>query len=213
MASTAILFITLALFNSICISLGFDTSPLLDFCVADSTGKACKDPKTVTANDFFLGGPHLPANTSNPNGVSINFAGAATVPGFNTLGLTLGRVEFARNGYLPPHIHPRASEVIYVVEGAVEAGFITSSPEYKYYTKILKTGDVYIVPIGLVHHVRNVAKGKSVVTATFNSQSPGFISLPNNIFAAKPPVDTNFLAATFKLDEKTVKDLQTKSWL
>ncbi|KAG6427026.1 hypothetical protein SASPL_111265 [Salvia splendens] len=212
MASKAILVITLALINFIYTSSAFDTRPLLDFCVARSNGKACKDPKAVTANDFFLSGPQKAGNTSNPNGVSINYASAATVPGFNTLGMALARAEFAENGYFPPHTHPRASEVIYVVEGAVEAGFMSSTPQNKYYSKILKRGDVFIIPMGLVHHVRNVAKGMSVLTATFNSQNPGFINLPNNILAAKPAVDTAFLAQVFKLDQKTVKDLQNKSW-
>ncbi|KAG6429027.1 hypothetical protein SASPL_107066 [Salvia splendens] len=213
MASNAILLITLALINLIYTSFAFDTRPLLDFCVARSNGKACKDPKAVTANDFFLSGPNKPGNTSNPNGVSVNYASAATVPGFNTLGLAHARAEFAENGYFPPHTHPRASEVIYVVEGAVEAGFMSSTPQNKYYSKILKKGDVFIIPMGLVHHVRNVAKGKSVLTATFNSQNPGFINLPNNILAAKPAVDTAFLAQVFKLDQNTVKDLQNKSWI
>ncbi|KAL1557597.1 germin-like protein subfamily 1 member 11 [Salvia divinorum] len=57
MASNAILFIALAFLNSIRISMAFDPSPLQDFCVAPALGLAvtstCKDPKLVTADDFF----------------------------------------------------------------------------------------------------------------------------------------------------------------
>ncbi|KAF3951626.1 hypothetical protein CMV_022745 [Castanea mollissima] len=50
----------------------YDPSPLQDFCVAinntDSAvfvnGKFCKDPATVTANDFFFSGLNIPGNTA-----------------------------------------------------------------------------------------------------------------------------------------------------
>ncbi|KAG6416194.1 hypothetical protein SASPL_123623 [Salvia splendens] len=212
MASSAILCITLALINSICISLAFDTRPLLDICVTDPTGIGkCKDPKFVTANDFSMTGLDRP-RPFNSYGVAPVFASAATIPGFNTMGQTFIRVEFAPNGFLPPHTHPRASEIIYVLEGTMEVGFVTSYPDYKYYSKVLNKGDVTIIPFGLIHTVRNVARGKSVITASFNSQNPGFIFVPDSVFAAKPAINSTYLAGAFKLYEKTVKDLQTKMW-
>ncbi|XP_057782735.1 germin-like protein subfamily 1 member 11 [Salvia miltiorrhiza] len=212
MASNAILFITLALFNFICITFAFDPRPLQDFCVANPTGNAtCKDPKTVTADDFFLSGLDRP-RSFNPYGVARAIANPTTVPGFNTQGLTFTRVEFVLNGYVPPHIHPRASEVIYVAEGMVEVGFVTTYPDYKYYSKVLNEGDVFIFPVGLVHTVRNVARGKTVTLAALNSQNPGFIFIPDNVFAAKPAINSNYLAGAFKLLEFTVKVLQTKPW-
>ncbi|KAG6418696.1 hypothetical protein SASPL_120900 [Salvia splendens] len=67
MASISVALSTLAvIMNFMCIVLAFDTSPLQDFCVADSTGKAaCKDPITVTPDHFFMSGLHLPGNNSN----------------------------------------------------------------------------------------------------------------------------------------------------
>ncbi|XP_057782747.1 germin-like protein subfamily 1 member 11 [Salvia miltiorrhiza] len=212
MASNAIFLITLALFNFICISLAFDPRPLQDFCVADPTGNAtCKDPKTVTADDFFLSGLDRPKGF-NSYGVALVIADPTTVPGFNTLGLTYARVEYAQNGYFPPHIHPRASEVIYVAEGTVEVGFVTTYPDYKYYSKVLNQGDVFIIPVGLVHTQRNVAKGKSVTLVALNSQNPGNIFIPDNVFAAKPAINSHYLAGAFKLLELTVRILQGKPW-
>ncbi|KAL1542345.1 germin-like protein subfamily 1 member 11 [Salvia divinorum] len=213
MASNHILLITLALISISRISFAFDSRPLQDFCVVDSTGKApCKDPNLVTADDFLLTGFDRPGNTSNPYGSATAFASVATVPGFNTLGLTLARADFAPNGYLPPHIHHGASEVIVVLEGEMEVGFITSYPEYKYYSKVVRKGGVFIVPVGLLHTVRNVAEGNSAVVVAFNSQNPGFAFIPDGFMAAKPAVDSGHLAEAFKLDENTVKDLQTKMW-
>ncbi|XP_042067280.1 germin-like protein subfamily 1 member 11 [Salvia splendens] len=128
------------------------------------------------------------------------------------MGQTFIRVEFAPNGYLPPHRHRRASEIIYILEGTMEVGFVTSYPAYKYYSKVLNKGDAIMIPFGLVHTVRNVASEKCVITVSFKSQNPGFIYMPDSVFTAKPAINSTYLAGAFKLDEKTVKDLQTKMW-
>lgn len=50
-------------------------------------GKACKDPKLVTASDFSLAGLHLAGNTNNAVGSRVTPAFAAHIPGLNTLGI------------------------------------------------------------------------------------------------------------------------------
>ncbi|KAH6757225.1 hypothetical protein C2S52_023553 [Perilla frutescens var. hirtella] len=173
------------------ISFAFDTTPLQDFCVGTSQIGACKDPKTVTPNDFSLSGLHLPGNTSNPYGASVTVVSSTTVPGLNGLGLTFMRVDLAAGGFFPPHFHSRATELVVVLE-------------------VLNKGDVFVVPVGLVHSVRNLNKGNSVAMVAFNSQNPGITNLPNAIFAAKPAVDSGYLAGAFQLDKKTVESLQRK---
>lgn len=170
----------------------------------------CKEPSKVTANDFFLGGFHLPGNTSNPYGVAVTTASAAAMPGLNGLGMTFMRVDLAAGGFFPPHFHARATELVVVLEGSIEIGFITSYPEYRYLSKALNKGDVFAVPVGLVHNVRNLARGNSVAYVAFNSQNPGVTNLPNALFAAKPAVDSVYLSKAFRLSVKTVKDLQKK---
>ncbi|KAH6827540.1 hypothetical protein C2S53_007885 [Perilla frutescens var. hirtella] len=209
-SKNAILLITLALFNFMCISFAFDTTPLQDFCVGTSQFGACKDPATVTPNDFFLSGLHLPGNTSNPYGASVTVVSSTTVPGLNGLGLTFMRADLAVGGFFPPHFHSRATELVVVLEGSMEVGFITSYPQYKYFSKVLNKGDVFVVPVGLVHNVRNLNKGNSVAMVAFNSQNPGITNLPNAIFAAKPAVDSGYLAGAFQLDKKTIEYLQRK---
>ncbi|KAH6827532.1 hypothetical protein C2S53_007877 [Perilla frutescens var. hirtella] len=178
-----------------CISFAFDTTPLQDFCVGTSQFGACKDPKTVTPNDFSLSGLHLPGNTSNPYGASVTVVSSTTVPGLNGLGLTFMRADLAAGGFFPPHFHSRATELVVVLEGSMEVGFITSYPQYKYFSKVLNKGDVFVVPVGLVHNVHNLNKGNSVAMVAFNSQNPGITNLPNAIFAAKPAVDSAQIGA------------------
>ncbi|GAY64174.1 hypothetical protein CUMW_231550 [Citrus unshiu] len=43
--------------------------------------------------------------------------------GLNTLGVISIRIDYAPNGQSPPHIHPRASEILLVLEGTLYAWF------------------------------------------------------------------------------------------
>ncbi|KAH7543365.1 hypothetical protein FEM48_Zijuj02G0176500 [Ziziphus jujuba var. spinosa] len=106
-----------------------DPDPVQDFCVALNdtktcglfvNGKFCKDPKLADAGDFFFSGLDKPGNTSNPVGSNVTPVAVNEIPGLNTLGISLARIDFAAYGLNPPHTHPRATEILVVVEGALE---------------------------------------------------------------------------------------------
>ncbi|KAK8482722.1 hypothetical protein V6N11_017234 [Hibiscus sabdariffa] len=100
-----------------------DPSPLQDFCVA------INDPKD--------GGLNVPRNTSNPVGSTVTPVNVAQIPGLNTLGISLARIDFAPNGGLnPPHTHPHATEILLVVEGTLYVGFVTSNTDNRLITKV-----------------------------------------------------------------------------
>ncbi|KAL3630030.1 hypothetical protein CASFOL_023014 [Castilleja foliolosa] len=212
--AASVLFCIITALNFICIAFAFDPRPLQDFCVADPTspvrinGIPCKDPTTAKADDFFYRGLHVPGNTSNPLGAALTPVSVATVPGLNTLGLTLARLDFAPNGIIPPHYHPRATELLTVLEGSLEVGFVTSSPANVHYSKVLEKGDVFVVPVGLLHYQRNVGSANTVALAVVNSQNAGIVAVTNGVFGAKPPINRQYLAKAYLLDEKTISRLQ-----
>ncbi|XP_039127659.1 putative germin-like protein 2-1 [Dioscorea cayenensis subsp. rotundata] len=215
-AAKSIFLAFFAITSSLC--LAFDPSPLQDFCVADFTsqvfvnGFVCKNPTTVTAEDFLLSGLNKPGNTTNPLGVNFTTASVFQLPGLNTLGLTLVRIDYAPGGVNPPHTHPRATEVIVVLEGTVYAGFVSSSPNDTLYSKVLSAGDVFVFPQGLTHFNMNYGHSHAVALVVFNSQNPGAIIDANNLFGATPPINDYLLAKSFQLSKETVDELQAKTW-
>ncbi|OAY73188.1 Germin-like protein 8-2 [Ananas comosus] len=117
-------FLLLALFALVFSqAIASDPSPLQDFCVADKNspvfmnGLVCKNPNFTTPEDFFFEGLDQPGNTMNKLGFNANLVNAMALPGLNTLGISLARLDFAPYGLNPPHTHPRATEVFTVVEG------------------------------------------------------------------------------------------------
>ncbi|KAH6812769.1 hypothetical protein C2S51_021787 [Perilla frutescens var. frutescens] len=192
------------------IAFAFDPSPLQDLCVADLTSPAringypCVDPAKVEADNFFFSGLRLAGNTSNPKGSAFQVAYINEIPGLNTQGMGMARVDMVENGFIPPHNQARATEIFTLLEGSVEIGFVTLYPDYRHYSKVLEKGDVFVIPIGLVHYVRNDGAGNVVSLSTFNSQNPGTTFFPHVLFGANPGLDTDYLSRVFALDKKII---------
>ena len=176
-------------------------------------GKFCKDPKLATANDFFFSGLNIARSTSNPVGSVVTPANVAQIPGLNTLGISLVRIDYAPYGGLnPPHTHPRATEILTVLEGTLYVGFVTSNPDNRLITKVLNPGDVFVFPVGLIHFQFNVGKTKASAIAALSSQNPGVITIANAVFGSTPPIRSDVLAKAFQVDKNIVDYLQKQFW-
>nr|XP_043627576.1 putative germin-like protein 2-1 [Erigeron canadensis] len=205
------------LFLATCsLALASDPSPLQDFCVADPNSKVfvngvvCKDPKRVKADDFLFRGLNRMGNTSNPVGSNVTAVNVAQLPGLNTLGISMVRIDFAPMGLNAPHTHPRATEILTVLEGRLLVGFVTSNPDNRLFTKLLQKGDVFVFPEGLIHFQKNVGNGFALAIAALSSQNPGVITIANAVFGSNPDIPADILAKAFQVDEKIVTQIQSK---
>jgi len=57
--------------------------------------KVCEDPKLVKAEDFFFSGLNKPGNTANKLRSNVAQVNVAQIPGLNTLGISLVRIDYA----------------------------------------------------------------------------------------------------------------------
>lgn len=163
-------------------------------------GLACKDSKLAQANDFFSGGFPLMGNTSNPLGSKVIPVTVAQVPGLNTPGISMVRIDIVPWGVNPPHTPPRASEILTVLEGSLQVGFVTSNPEKRLITKVIQKSDVFVFPVGLIHLQHNVGTSNAVAIAALNSQNPGVIGIANAMFGPKPDIPEDILVKAFQVD-------------
>ncbi|XP_015949783.3 germin-like protein 8-9 [Arachis duranensis] len=176
-------------------------------------GKFCKDPMLVVAEDFFK---HVDAgNTTNKLGSKVTPVSVNELFGLNTLGISLARIDFAPRGLNPPHIHPRGTEIVIVIEGTLHVGFVTSNQnngQNRLFTKVLNKGDVFVFPIGLPHFQLNVGYGNAVAIAALSSQNAGVITIANAVFGSTPPISDEILAKAFQIDKNTIDYLQKQFW-
>lgn len=173
-------------------------------------GEPCKDPTKVDANDFSTSGLHLAGNASNPLGSKVTAFNVEQIKGLNTLGISLARIDYAPGGINPPHIHPRGNEILTVLEGTLFVGFVTSNPENRLISQVLKKGDVFVFPQGLIHFQQNVGYRNAVVIAALSSQNPGVITIANAVFGSKPDIPTDILAKAFRVEQNVANYLQSK---
>ncbi|KAF8407998.1 hypothetical protein HHK36_007138 [Tetracentron sinense] len=191
-----------------------DPDPLQDLCVANLNasisvnGFPCKPLSEVKSDDFFFDGLSKEGNTTNVFGSNATEADVLAFPGLNTLGISMNRVDLAPGGLNPPHSHPRASQIGVIIKGKVLVGFVTTANVF--YSKVLKAGDIFVIPRGLVHFELNVGKGKALFIPAFNSQLPGFVSLPLTLFASTPLIPNSVLTKAFQIDAKVISDIRIK---
>jgi quercetin dioxygenase-like cupin family protein len=160
----------------------------------------------VTANDFVFHGLATSGNTNNAAGSAVTPAFAPQFPGLNTLGISMARLDFAQGGLVPPHTHPRASEILFVVEGSLLVGFV--STDNKLFAVTVNAGDVFVFPRGLLHFELNVCKGKATAIAALNSQNPGVQAQAAALFGSG--ISDVVLEKAFGLSENAVEHIKTK---
>jgi len=181
-----------------------------DFCVADlacpdtPAGYPCK--KTVGPGDFFYHGLATAGSTNNLIKAAVTPAFVGQFPGVNGLGISAARLDIAVGGVIPMHTHPAASELLFVTEGIILAGFISSSSN-TVYTKTLYKGDIMVFPQGLLHYQYNGGSSAAVALVAFSGPNPGLQITDYALFANNLPsavVET----VTF-LDDAQVKKLKS----
>lgn len=192
-----------------------DPDPLQDFCVADTAttskiflnGLPCMNPGTVMASHFNTSALGVPGNTSaNPFGFNVTLTTAKNLPGFNTQGIAMARIDFAKGGLVPPHIHPRASEIVFVVGGRLLVGFVDTSN--KLFSQNLVAGDVFVFPRALIHFLFNVGNSTATTISGLNSQSPGAQIVSLATFGSKPEILPAVLQRAFKISIKEVEKIR-----
>ncbi|KAF8724052.1 hypothetical protein HU200_021063 [Digitaria exilis] len=170
-------------------------------------GFPCK--ANASADDFFSSILAKPGATNTTTGSVVTGANVEKVPGLNTLGVSLSRIDYAPGGGLnPPHTHPRATEVVFVLYGKLDVGFITT--DNKLVAKTISQGDVFVFPRGLVHFQRNAGDEPAAVVSAFNSQLPGTQSVAMTLFGASPEVPDDVLAKAFQIGAEEVDKIKAK---
>ncbi|XP_073005167.1 oxalate oxidase 1-like [Typha latifolia] len=208
------LFLSLSITILLPASSGADSDPLQDICVAKMEGDVtvngfpCKPMSEVVSDDFFSSAISMEGDTNNPSGFKVTAGNVLSFPGLNTLGLSMNRVDLAVGGINPPHVHPRATQLGFVVKGEVLVGFVTTSNVF--YSKVIKAGENFVIPRGLMHFELNVGHDKAFEITVFNSQLPGTVSAPLTLFGSKPPIPTDVLTKTFLVDPNIIDLIKSK---
>ncbi|KZV30543.1 germin-like protein 9-3 [Dorcoceras hygrometricum] len=126
-------------------------------------------------------------------------------PALNGQSVSYAALVYPRMSVNPVHTHPRSAELLFVLQGSLEVGFVDT--KNKLYCQSLQTGDIFVFPKGLVHFQYNAdPKNPAMALSAFGSASPGTVLLPNTLFNST--IDDSVLALSFKTDVATIQKIK-----
>ncbi|KAI7738664.1 hypothetical protein M8C21_020284 [Ambrosia artemisiifolia] len=120
----------------------------------------------------------------------------------------MARIDYAPGGLNPPHTHPRATEIVFVLEGELDVGFMTI--ENKLFSKTIMKGEIFTFPRGLIHFQINNGNVSATIIAAFNNQFPGTQRVVTAMFASSPTIEDVVLTKTFQVGTKEEKKVKSR---
>ncbi|PKI49328.1 hypothetical protein CRG98_030256 [Punica granatum] len=114
--------------------------------------------------------------------------------------MSFSRAELDVGGINPPHFHPRATEIAFLVKGSIYSGFVDSSN--RVFAKVIQAGEVTVYPRGLVHFQMNVGDKPAMIFGSFNSQNPGIQKIPAAVFGSG--IEEELLEKAFGMSSRQI---------
>ena len=81
-----------------------------------------------------------------------------------------------------PHVHPRASELLYVIKGSNIVTSFVEENRGRTITNVLNTGEATLFPQGLLHFQQNMGCEMATYLSALNSEDPGVLTVSNRLF-------------------------------
>ncbi|RLN34876.1 germin-like protein 9-1 [Panicum miliaceum] len=147
---------------------------------------------------FFTYSRLVSGIAGDPGKFTVSKATAAEFPALLGQSVSYAALVFGPGTVNPPHIHPRESELLLVVQGPLVVDLVDAARNGTVHTAALETGDMFVFPKGM-------RRGARLLSA-FGGATPGTISLPTALF--ETGIDDAVLEKSFRTDEATVEELK-----
>ncbi|KAJ9173304.1 hypothetical protein P3X46_016455 [Hevea brasiliensis] len=164
------------------------------------------DPSNITSQFFTYTGFRelVNVNATGKTAAIVTIASMKEFPALEGQAVSIAALIYPPSGSNPPHVHPRAAELLIVLQGVLEVGFVDSTN--KLFKQTLQVPDMFIFPKGLVHfQVNTRSDSPAFALGMFGSANAGTVSLPSTVFASG--ISAEILAKAFKTDLETISKL------
>ncbi|OAY77529.1 Germin-like protein 9-3 [Ananas comosus] len=158
----------------------------------------------ITGAFFTFTGMRQIMNANEPTTFTDLKATAAEFPALNGQSVSSAVLIYPPSSVNPPHTHPRSAELLFLIVGALDVGFVDTTN--KLYTQTLQPGDLFVFPKGLVHFQYNRGSESALAVSAFGSASAGTVSVPAAVFGTG--IDDWILAKSFKTDVATIQEIK-----
>ncbi|XP_047961487.1 germin-like protein 9-3 [Salvia hispanica] len=174
-----------------------DPDILTDFDLPLGSANITGDSFTYTGLRAFIG--------ANPSNFTVFKASMAELPALNGQSVSYAALYYPPGAVNPLHTHPRGSELLFLVLGSLQVGFVNTTNYL--FNQTLQAGDMFVFPKGLVHYQYNAdATSPAIALSAFGSAAAGTVSIPTSVF--NTGIDDPILAASFNTDDGTIDKLK-----
>eukprot|EP00904_Undaria_pinnatifida_P006374 jgi/Undpi1/2867/HiC_scaffold_14.g06244.m1 len=148
-----------------------------------------------------LGGPDSSDLVDGVQSRSVNVNHLAALGG---QGISMTLVNLDACAINLPHIHPRATEMLYTIKGNhVRVAFVEENGGDGAVVNDLSMGDVAFFPQGLIHYQQNLDCYPATFLAALNSEDPGVVTITTRFFE----LPSEAIQASLNVDDPTLKAL------
>ncbi|KAG9248775.1 spherulin-1A [Calycina marina] len=135
--------------------------------------------KILSSDTQWIFDFHAQQTYSYSPGSVIN-ANAATFPAMQSTGMTLAMLNLGPCAMLPPHLHPRATNVVVAVEGMTTT-YMVEENGARAVTEVLSPGKMTIFPRGSLHTMQNMGCGNATLVSALDSSDTGTLNVINQL--------------------------------
>lgn len=113
---------------------------------------------TVNGNFFTFTGLQSIIGSNPPHTFRVSKTSLVEFPALNMDSVSYDALQFPVGTTTPPHIHPCSAELLFLVDGALQVGFVDTTNKLS--SQTLQKGDIFVTPKGLVHFQYNAHSNK-----------------------------------------------------
>ncbi|KAK8563394.1 hypothetical protein V6N13_007652 [Hibiscus sabdariffa] len=161
--------------------------------------------KIATADaDFFTHSAFRALiGADQPTAFGVMKVGEAEFPALNDQGVSYAVLQFPSGSLNQPHLHPEAGELLFLLTGSLEVGFIDVNDVLRIQT--LEAGDVFVFPKGLVHYQYNYGQESAFAISAFGDADARTVLSPWSVFSSNTRDDN--IAKSFQTDASNVRKM------
>eukprot|EP00904_Undaria_pinnatifida_P006385 jgi/Undpi1/2877/HiC_scaffold_14.g06254.m1 len=150
---------------------------------------------------FSLGGP---GPSDLVDGFQLRGVNLNQLPALEGQGISMALVNLGPCAINLPHVHPRATEMLYTIKGNhLRVAFVEENGGEGAVVNDLYEGDVAFFPQGLIHYQQNLDCEPATFLAALNSEDPGVVTITTRFFE----LPSEAIQASLNFDDPTLKNL------
>ncbi|OMO68329.1 Germin [Corchorus olitorius] len=131
-----------------------------------------------------------------PKAFEVMKVSEAEFPALNGQGVSYAVLQFPSGSLNPLHRHPDSAELLFLLIGSLEVGFVDAKNILR--IKTLQPGDLFMFPKGVVHYQFNNGEESAFAVSAFGSSNAGTITIPRSVFLTS--IRDDIIAKSFKMD-------------